>query len=159
MHDTATLSSAAYVPHPGSGESPTRPGIWFVMPPVDVPAATCPAASLATAPIVPCFSQVSPSDWARASERRRSSVPKYDGSRKSMPPERSISSPGSANIVCLARSLTARATSIGCRAVVSPAAEPTSPSPVIRQASIDTFPSLVSAAPRPALNSGASSIT
>ena len=38
----------ANVPQPGSGESPTRPCIWLVMPPVDVPAAILPSASRAT---------------------------------------------------------------------------------------------------------------
>lgn len=56
--------------------------------------------------------------------------------------------------------LDARATLIGFLDVVRPHAEPTSPStPVIRQESMDTMPSLVNAAPRPALNSGASSMT
>ena len=39
-----------------TGESPTRPGILLVNPPVDVAAARLPAASSATAPTVPCWS-------------------------------------------------------------------------------------------------------
>ena len=43
----------AYVPHPGSGVSPTRPTSFIVTPPVDVQAHSTPFASRATAPIVP----------------------------------------------------------------------------------------------------------
>ena len=50
--DTAQTPSSAQVPAPGSGASPTRPGIWPFMPPVDVAAARWPAASSATAPTV-----------------------------------------------------------------------------------------------------------
>ena len=85
---------------------------------------------------------------------------KYSLSHSSMPHSLSRLSPGLANMTCLVFSLMARATLIGFLDVVRPHAEPTSPStPVIRQESMDTMPSLVNAAPRPALNSGASSMT
>lgn len=85
---------------------------------------------------------------------------KYSLSHSSIPHSLSKSLPGLANMTCLVFSLMARATLIGFLDVVRPHAEPTSPStPVIRQESMDTMPSLVNAAPRPALNSGASSIT
>ena len=50
---------------------------------------------------------------------------------------------GSANSTCLVCSLTARAASIGFFTVLTPVTAPTSPSPVIRQASIWAMPSLV----------------
>lgn len=40
------------------GESPKRPGILFLAPFVDVPAAICPFKSIATTPIVSWFSSV-----------------------------------------------------------------------------------------------------
>ena len=55
--------------------------------------------------------------------------------------------------------MTARATSTGWRAVVSPQAAPVEPSPSMTQLSISARPSSVSAAPRPALKHGSSSIT
>ena len=40
VQETAALALSAYAPAPGIGESPTRPGILHVMPPVLVAAAT-----------------------------------------------------------------------------------------------------------------------
>jgi hypothetical protein len=51
--DTATPDGCASRPAPGIGESPTRPGHCPARPPVEVAAATRPAASTATAPTVP----------------------------------------------------------------------------------------------------------
>ena len=39
VNDMAAAALSAYVPAPMMGESPTLPGIFPVMPPVDVPAA------------------------------------------------------------------------------------------------------------------------
>ncbi len=55
----ATVPFLAYVPAPTTGESPTRPAILFVMPPVEVAAARSRFPSTATAPTVPWVS-VSP---------------------------------------------------------------------------------------------------
>src|SRR5262249_55290652 len=53
VHDTPPSVLSAYVPHPMSAESPTRPGSLPDVPPVDVAAAMVPARSSATAPTVP----------------------------------------------------------------------------------------------------------
>jgi len=50
--ETAPLSSSAQPPAPIIGLSPTRPNFFAVIPPVDVATATCPNASIATAPTV-----------------------------------------------------------------------------------------------------------
>ena len=49
----------AQVPEPIIGESPTLPGILFVMPPVEVAAEILPFLSRATAPTVPILSVLS----------------------------------------------------------------------------------------------------
>ena len=46
------VDSAAQQPAPNMAASPTRPGSLSAMPPLDTPAATCPARSTATAPTV-----------------------------------------------------------------------------------------------------------
>ena len=50
--ETAQVSLSAHVPAPIRAESPTRPGCWLVMPPVEVAAERLPRASTATAPTV-----------------------------------------------------------------------------------------------------------
>jgi hypothetical protein len=53
--DTAQVWLLAHVPAPMMGLSPTRQSSAFVMPPVEVAAASCPSVSSATAPTVcPC---------------------------------------------------------------------------------------------------------
>src|SRR5919198_931427 len=53
VHDTPPSELSAYVPHPISAVSPTRPGRLPTIPPVDVAAATVPWRSSAVAPTVP----------------------------------------------------------------------------------------------------------
>ncbi len=53
VQDTAQVLLSAYVPAPMMGESPTRPRIFIIMPPVEVPAARFPYPSSATQPTVP----------------------------------------------------------------------------------------------------------
>ena len=60
VQETATLSSSAQVPAPISGESPTRPRRWPIVPPVEVAAASRPSRSRATAPTVPAAQPRSP---------------------------------------------------------------------------------------------------
>jgi hypothetical protein len=59
----AQVSLSAQVPAPMTGVSPTRPGDFAVMPPVDVAAARLPFRSRATAPTVPCLRDSSWSSW------------------------------------------------------------------------------------------------
>ncbi len=51
----APIESSQYPPHQTRGVSPTLPGIFPVIPPVEVAHATCPFWSTATAPTVPYF--------------------------------------------------------------------------------------------------------
>jgi len=53
VQDAPPSVLSAYVPHPMSALSPTRPGRLPTMPPVEVAAATVPWRSSATAPTVP----------------------------------------------------------------------------------------------------------
>ena len=121
-----------------------------------------PLASRATAPMVPWpgfFQPPSGSALVSANIARRSSVTKKSLSTSSMPHETSCSSVGSAKSTCGVCSMMARATSMGWRAVVRPVAAPVLPSPNMTQESSSALPSEVRAAPTPALNSGASSMT
>ena len=56
--ETPHTSFCAHVPEPIIGVSPTRPGILFVIPPVEVAAAIFPSLSNATAPTVPILSSI-----------------------------------------------------------------------------------------------------
>ena len=155
------------------------------MPPVEVPAASRPRLSSATAPTVPnfrsfsggagrVFSAIGPgaptgrsgigrfcARSADSSPRQRRSVKKKAGSTCSSPTEAAkVSAPSPISMTCGDRSITARAAAIGCRVVVRPATDPAVRSaPFITAASSSLRPAAVKTAPRPALNSGSSSIS
>src|SRR5919198_1365416 len=73
VHDTPPSELSAYVPHPISAVSPTRPGRLPTIPPVDVAAATVPWRSSAVAPTVPREDPArrAPAGVAAASSARR----------------------------------------------------------------------------------------
>ena len=158
VQETATLSSSAQVPAPISGESPTRPRRWPIVPPVEVAAASRPSRSRATAPTVPAAQpevaggehlalavgdqprRVAQLDAVvgreRARRRRRRAA---RGGRRAAP--RGRRGPGCA------------------RPPRTPPRRRSGPCPPSPTASSSTPPSSVSAAPRPALNTGSSSST
>ncbi len=164
------------------GASPTLPGALPVMPPVEVAAASRPAASSATAPTVP--KGCSPPGWkapeaafaaqsGRAGAVRpsspicasrapqRCSVKKKAGGSASRPCARAkASAPSPISITWSERSITARATLTGWREANSPATAPADRvEPSITAASSSFVPVEVKTAPRPALNRGSSSST
>ena len=165
--EIAQVALSANVPAPISGLSPTRPGSFAVIPPVEVAAATVPSRSHATAPTVPCFaasSRVSACPAVRrassaSSAARRRSVMKYSASSIAMPwARKNRIAPSPINSTCSDRSITIRAASTGLRGPRMPPTAPARrPAPSITAASISGFASVVSTAPCPALNSGSSS--
>ena len=160
--DTAQQSSAAYVPAPMIGVSPTRPARLPVMPPVDVAAARWPCASSATAPTVPSEAssptRASPARCRSSSARRRSVVNQSFGTDSRPASAASASAPGPASITCGVCSITCRASRTGLRTCRTPATAPARRSrPSMIAASSSCPPSAQSTAPRPALNSGSSS--
>ena len=175
------------MPAPITGTSPTRPQRFAVVPPVEVPAARWPWLSRATAPTVPNFrsfsggatSAIAPGAGAAgapagrsgigrfcarkavSSPLQRRSVKKKDGATCSSPTEAAkLSAPCPISMTWGDCSMTARAAAIGWRVVVRPATAPAVRSaPFMTAASSSFRPAAVKTAPRPALNSGSSSIS
>ena len=153
------MASSAHVPAPISGESPTRPRRWPIVPPVEVAAASRPsrvARDRADRPGRPA--EIAGGEHARAG----ASVTSHAGLAQLdavVGGERARRRAHEQHVAAVARAPRGRP-GPGCarppRTATAPARRPV---PSITEASSSTPPSSVSAAPRPALNSGSSSST
>ncbi len=149
------------------GVSPTRPGRLYRVPPVDVHAATCPFASTATAPMVPIFRRTlsAPSFFASSCSscqraRWRAVISEAFATWEKPSSRANASAPGPHIRTCGLSSQTRRATRMGFLRVFTQATAPArSVVPSMQLASSSTSPSLVRAAPVPALKLGSSSST
>src|SRR5262245_24269204 len=156
--DTAPSELSAYVPHPMSALSPTRPGSLACVPPVEVAAAEVPWRSSATAPTVPSRA-ASASGRVEFHRRCCRSVTSVRGSHSGMPAKRAkASAPSATSRTCRPSSSTRRAREIGFAMRVTAATAPESRrSPSMIDASISMAPALFRTEPRPALKRGRSS--
>ena len=125
--------SSAYVPQPGKGESPMRPGSLLKIPPVEVATAIFPLASNTTHPTVPCFS---------AQRFLSCSTISDSGEHSGKPISRAnISAPSLPRITCRPSSMTRRASLMGFLIRCNAATAPTrNKSPSMIAASISTLP-------------------
>ena len=137
-----------------SGESPTRPFNFPPVPPVLVPAATCPRWSTAATPMVPCFAPRCSSHRARWY-----SVTSEPGAMAGSPWLRAkASAPSPTSNTWGLESITRRARVMGFCTVFTTATAPARrASPSINEASSSTSPSALSTAPVPELKRGSSS--
>src|SRR5205085_2043808 len=157
--DTAPSVLSAYVPHPMSALSPTRPGSLPWVPPVEVAAAEVPWRSRATAPTVPLSAATSAAGRPAVHRRRCRSVTSVCGSHSGSPAARAkASAPSATSRTCRPSSSTRRASETGLAMRLTAATAPQSRrSPSMIEASISTAPALFSTDPCPALKRGRSS--
>src|SRR6266568_7045404 len=148
---TAPNRSSAYMPAPGMGESPIRPGSLPLMPPVETATASLPSESRATAPTV--SAPVSPC-W------RLRLLMKTDGSHISTPWSRAKrEAPDPESSTWRPSRITSAARSTGWRTSFKHATPPARrAAPSITPASSSTSPSAFRQAPMPAFSMGSSSI-
>ena len=157
------MGASTKMPAPMMGESPTRPCILYARPLVVDPAAIDPWASSASIEMVSWFSMLIFGAYLRSASHARhccSAAGVNLGAATLMPHSRAnCSAPSPTRRTCGVRSITNRASEIGCATPWTNATHPARPSPCMTAASSVTRPSRSGREPRPTVMSGQSSST